>query len=84
MDTLKTVGLYLNKVRDKLVIAGTDNSATPMVEICEALYAFKAHATMIQSNLKASRMEEWMLTVEKAVTKNLEEPSRKTATSAVQ
>ena len=39
-DTLKTVRLYSNKVRDRLVIAGTDKSATPMVEMDEALDAF--------------------------------------------
>ena len=84
MDNLLTVGLYLNKVRDRLVIAGTDKSATPMVEIGEALDVFKAHATILQSELKAWRMEERMLALEKAVTKNLEELSRKTAASAAQ
>ena len=84
MDTLKTVGLYLNKVRDRLVIADTEKSATPMVEIGEALDAFKAHATTLKSKRKASRMEERMLALEKAVTKNLEEPLCKMAASAVQ
>ena len=84
MDNLLTVGLYLNKVRDRLVIAGTDKSATPMVEVGEALDAFKADAMMLQLKLKTSRMEEQMLVMEKAVKNNLEEPSHKTAASAVQ
>ena len=82
MDTLKTVGLFLNKIRDRLAIAGTEKSATPMVEIVEALDAFKAHAKMLKSRLKASNMKDRMLALEKAVTKNLEEPSRMTAAHA--
>ena len=84
VDTTKIVGLYLNKVRDRLVIVGTDKSATPIVEIGKALDAFKAHAPMLQSKMKASGMEERMLALGKAVMKNLEEPSRKTAAFAIQ
>lgn len=64
--------------------AGTDRSTTPMVEIGEALDASKTLATMLQSKLEASRIEERILALEAAVMKNLEGPLRKTATQVMQ
>ena len=58
---------------------GTYISAAPMVEIDEALDAFKAHTQMLQSKRSAKPMKERMLALEKAVKKSLEEPVRKTA-----
>lgn len=84
MDTLKTVGRYLNKVRDRLVMAGTEKSATSMAEIDEALVAFKALADMLRLRLGSRQMEDRMLAFEKAVTKSLEEPVRKTAPQSTQ
>ena len=51
LDKLKTISYYLNKVRDRLAIAGTDRSATPIVEIDEILDVFVAHAKMLRSKL---------------------------------
>ena len=84
MDSLKSIGLFLNKVRDRLVIAGTNPTATPMAEVDGAIDALKSHALSLQSTMKATPMEERMLALEKAVTKSLEEPVRKTAPQSTQ
>ena len=79
LEKLKTVAYYLNRVRDRLAIAGTDKSATPMVEIDEVLDAFVAHAKMFRSKLTANPMEDRMLALEKVVKESLEKPVCKTA-----
>ena len=42
-----------------------------MVEIDEALDAFKAHTQLLQSKMSAKPMEERMLALEKAIAKSL-------------
>ena len=79
LEIQKSLAYYLNKARDRLVIAGTEKSAAPMVEIDEALDAFIAHAKTLRWKLTANPMEERMLALEKAVTKSLQEPVHKTA-----
>ena len=68
MDFLKTVGTYL----------------TSMVEIDEALDAFKAHIQMLQYKMSAKPMVEWLLALEKATKKSLEKPAHKVAAQSAQ
>ena len=84
MENLKKTGFYLNKVRDKLVIEGTNITATPMMEIDEALVALRSHATFLPSKLKTMAMEDWMLDFEKSVKESLEKPVHKTAQQSAQ
>lgn len=79
MDNLKSLGYFSDKFRDKMVIAGTNSTATLMVEVNGAPEAVMAHATMLRSELTATPMEEKILASEKAVKKSLEELVRKTA-----
>ena len=84
MDNLKTVLYYLSRIRYKLAIAGTDESAAPMVEMYKNIEALKTHADMLRSKMTATKMEENMLALAKAVKKSLEEPVRKKVLQSAQ
>ena len=79
MDNLKIIGFFLNKFRNRLVIADTNPTVTPMAEVDGAIDALKSHVLSLQLTMKTTPMEERMPALEKAVTKGLEEPVRKMA-----
>lgn len=83
MDEIKSVGFYLNKVRDGLVMSGAKASSSSMTEVEKALAALNTHIKGLEIRLKVTPMEERMLALEKIVKKSLEEPAHKTASCAV-
>ncbi|KAI0991148.1 hypothetical protein K3495_g17039, partial [Podosphaera aphanis] len=81
MDNLKTVGLYLTKARDSLVMKGV--KASEMAEVEKAIEALTAHTKVLQTKMEVTPIEERMLALEKIVRKSLEEPARKAAPATV-
>ena len=84
MEKLKLKGLFLNKVRDRLVISGTNPTASPMAGIKGPIDVLKSYASPINSTMKATPMEEMMLALEKAIKKSLDGPVRKIAPQLTQ
>ncbi|KAI0997185.1 hypothetical protein K3495_g11000 [Podosphaera aphanis] len=82
MAEIKSVGYYLNKVRDNLVMSGAKTSSSTMKEVEKALVDLNMHVKGLEKLLKATPMEERMLALEKVVRKSLVEGSTHKATPA--
>ena len=61
MDKFKLIEVFLNKVRDRLVIAGTNPAAAPMVEVDGAIDALRSNTLSLKTRMKKTPMEESML-----------------------
>ncbi|KAI1004410.1 hypothetical protein K3495_g3798 [Podosphaera aphanis] len=77
MEYLKTVGLYLTKARDSLVMKGA--KASEISEVEKAIGSLSAHTTVLQAKMKVTPIKKRMKALGRIVKKSLEEPARKAA-----